>query len=122
FLLIRTSYLILIPFIVWLLLGWIWNRWQPTDKLEVTLNRILSGTISIGLFIFAIIEATSTTHIGNTQTIRTRDGYEDVGDYIELPGPDYGNVFVILIIAILVLWFGQLKKILIPLILNKKWQ
>lgn len=109
-LLIRTSYLIFIPLILWLLLNWIWNHWQPTDKLEVTLNRILSATISIGLFILAILEATSTTHIGNTQTIRTRDGYEDVGDYIELPGPDYGNVFVIVIIAILVLWFGVLKK------------
>lgn len=109
-LLIRTSYLIFIPLILWLLLNWIWNHWQPTDKLQVTLNRILSATISIGLFILAILEATSTTHIGNTQTIRTRDGYEDVGDYIELPGPDYGNVFVIVIIAILVLWFGVLKK------------
>ncbi len=109
-LLVRTSYLILIPLIVWLILSWIWNHWQPSEKLEVTLNRILSGTISVGLFTLAILEATSTTHIGNTQTIRTRDGYEDVGDYIELPGPDYGNVFVIVIIAILVLWFGVLKK------------
>jgi len=109
-LLIRTSYLILAPLIVWLLLGWIWNHWQLTDKLEATLKRILSGTISVGIFILAILEATSTTHIGNTQTIRTRDGYEDVGDYIELPGPDYGNVFVFVIIAILVLWFGVLKK------------
>lgn len=109
-LLIRTSYLILMPLILWLLLSWIWNHWQPTDKLESTLNRILSGTISIGLIILAILEATSTTHIGNTQTIRTRDGYEDVGDYIQLPGPDYGNVFVIVLIAILFLWFGVLKK------------
>ena len=108
-LLIRTSYLILIPIIVWMLFGWIWNHWQPADKLEATFNRILSGIISVGLFIHAILEATSTTHIGNTQTIRTRDGYEDVGDYIELPGPDYGNVFVILIIAMLFLWFGVLK-------------
>ena len=109
-LIIRTSYLILIPLIVWLLFGWIWNRWQPTYNFENTLNRVLSGIISGGLFTLAILQATSTTHIGNTQTIRTRDGYEDVGDYIVLPGPDYGNVFVIVIIAIFVLWFGVLKK------------
>ena len=109
-LLIRTTYLIVIPLIVWLLLSWIWNRWQPTHKFEITLNRILSGIICLGLFILAIIETTSTTHIGNTLVIRTRDGYEDVGDSIELPGPDYGNVLVIVIIAILVLWFGVLKK------------
>ncbi|MCM5530312.1 hypothetical protein [Parasegetibacter sp. NRK P23] len=78
--------------------------------MEPILNRILSGVISGGLFILAILEATSTTHIGNTQTIRTREGYEDVGDYIELPGPDYGNVLVIVIIAILFFWFGVLKN------------
>lgn len=70
---------------------------------------MLSGIISVGLFILAILEATSTTHFGNTQTIRTRDGYEDVGDYIELSGPDYGNVIVIVIIAMLFLWIGVVK-------------
>lgn len=109
-LLIRIAYLILIPLIVWLILGWVWNHWQLEEKLDVKLNRIISGTISVGLFVFAIINATSTAHIDNTQTIRTRDGYEDVGDYIALPGPDYGNVFIIVMIAILVLWFGVLKK------------
>ncbi len=91
-------------------MGWIWNEFKPTAKLEDILNRILSVTISVGLFILAILEANSTTHIGNTQTIRTRDGYEDVGDYIELPGPDYVNVFVIVTIAIIFLWLGVMKK------------
>lgn len=109
-LLIRISYLILIPLIVWFIFGWIWKHWQPSKKLEVTFNRILSGTISVGLFILAILEVTSKTHIGNTQIIRTRDGYEDVGDSIELPGPDYGSVFLIVITALLVLWLGVLKK------------
>lgn len=109
-LLIRISYLILIPLVVWLLFGWIWNRWQPDNNLETTLSRILSGVISAGLFILAIREAISSSHIGNTQTIRTRDGYEDIGDYIELPGPAYGNAFIILIVAMLVLWFGVLKR------------
>lgn len=35
---------------------------------------------------------------------------EAVGDDIVLPGPDWGNVFVIVVIALLVLWFGVLKK------------
>ena len=107
---VRTGYLILIPLLVWFLLGWTWNHLKPTNKFEIKLERILSGLICIALFTLAIIEATSKTHIGNTQTIRTRDGLEDVGDDIVLPGPDYRNVFVIVIIALLVLWFGVLKK------------
>jgi hypothetical protein len=107
---IRIGYLHLIPLLVWLLLGWIWNRWQPGDKTENTLQRILSGLICIILFTLAMLEATLKTHTGNTKTIRTRDGTEDVGDYIELPGPDYGQVLIIALIALLVLWFGILKR------------
>lgn len=100
----------LVPLTVYLLLGWIWNSWQPNDIIESLLNRILSGIISIALFVLAILEATSTTHIGNTQTIRTRDGYEDLGDSILLPGPDYLNVFILMLFAGLVLWHGVLKR------------
>lgn len=107
---IRIGYLILIPLLVWLLLGWLWNFWQPSDKVEITLSRILSGLICIALFTLAILEATSKTHIGNTQWIRTRDGMEAVGEDIVLSGPDYGTVFIIIVIALLVLWFGVLKK------------
>ncbi len=107
---IRTSYLILIPFLVWLLLSWVWNYWQPSDIVEITLGRVLSGLICVALFTLAIFEAISKTHIGNTQTIRTRDGMEAVGDDIVLNGPDYGNVLIIAVIALLVLWFGVLRK------------
>lgn len=107
---IRSGYLILVPLVVWLLLGWVWNHWQPNNKLEITLERILSGIICIALFVLAVLEAISETHFGNTQVIRTRYGMEDVGDYIALQGPDWANVFVLLVIAVLVLWFGVLKK------------
>lgn len=107
---IRIGYLILIPIFVWMLVGWVWNYRQPSEMVENTLERILSGLICIGLFTLAIIEATSKTHIGNTQWIRTRDGMEAVGDDIVLPGPDYLLVYIIVVIALLVLWYGVLKK------------
>jgi hypothetical protein len=107
---IRIGYLIFVPLTVWLLLGWIWNYWQPNNKTEITLERILSGLICLALFTLAFIESTSKRHIGNTKWIQTRDGTEAVGDDIVLSGPDWGNVFVIVIIALLVLWFGVLKK------------
>jgi len=107
---IRIGYLILVPLAVWLLLGWVWNHWQPNNKIEPTLERILSGIICIALFVFAILEAISERHIGNTQLIQTGDGMEAVGEDIVLQGPDFGNVFVLVLIAVLVLWIGVLKK------------
>jgi hypothetical protein len=109
-LVLRIGYLLIIPLIAWFLLGWVWNRWQLNAKLDSLLNRTLSGIIFIALIVLAILEATSTTHIGNTQRIRTRDGYEDVGDSILLQGPDYGNVFLIVLLAGFLLWFGVLKR------------
>lgn len=107
---IRAGYLIIIPIIVWLVLSWAWNRWQPNIKSEIILERILSGLICIALFIFAFFEAISNTHLGNTQQIQTRDGMEDVGEYVTLQGANWGNVFLFVIAALFVLWFGVLKK------------
>lgn len=66
--------------------------------------------IYTALLVFAILEAISKTHIGNTESIQTRDGIEDVGGEIVLQGPNWGNVFILVIIAMLVLWFGVLRK------------
>jgi len=109
-LVIRSGYLILVPYLIWLLTGWIWNYWQPSNQTEIMLQRLLSGAICVGLVILSGLEATSKTHIGNTKVIQTRDGIEAVGDDIVLPGPSWGNVFVIVLIAALVLWFGVLRK------------
>jgi hypothetical protein len=49
-------------------------------------------------------------HIDNTKWIQTRDGMEAIGDDIVVKGPDWGNALIIVIIALLVLWFGVLKK------------
>lgn len=106
---IRIGYLILIPLTVWLLLSWILNKWMPNDKTESLLIRILSVINSIALFPLAILEATSKTHIGNTQYIETRDGIEAVGDDILLPGRDWGSVLIILLFAGIVLWYGVIK-------------
>jgi hypothetical protein len=107
---IRIGYLILIPLLVWLLLSWVWNYWQPSYKVEVTLERILSGLICIALFTLSILEATSRVHIENTQWVRSRDGVEAVGDDVVVSGPDYGTIFILVVIALLVLWYGVLKK------------
>jgi hypothetical protein len=107
---IRIGYLIVVPTMVWLLLRCLWNYWQPNSKTEIVLERILSGLICVTLFTLAFLEATSKMHIDNTKWIQTRDGMEAVGDDIVVKGPDWGNALIIVIIALLVLWFGVLKK------------
>jgi hypothetical protein len=107
---VRIGYLIALPLIIYLLIGWIWKLCQPSDKIEDALNRILSVIICAGLFVLAFLEATSTTHFVNTETIRTRDGYEDVGDYIAVPGPDYANAIIIALVGVMFFWLGVLRK------------
>lgn len=106
---IRIGYLILIPLIAWFLLYWLWKWWQPSEKLENVIDRILSGFVCIALSIFAFMEASSKSHIGNTKWVQTSDGMEAVGDDIILPGPDRETVLVIILIAIFVFLFGVLK-------------
>jgi hypothetical protein len=65
-LVIRISYLIAIPVIVWFLLKWIWKIWQPNLETEDRLIRALVSATSGGVFVLAIFELTSDTNIGNT--------------------------------------------------------
>ena len=103
---IRTAYLILVPLATWFVLGWIWKAWQPDPRTEKRLQRSLASATAGVLLVFAIIQATADTHMGNTQLIRTRDGIEAVGDYIVLPGPDWGNVIMLLIASGVAFWLS----------------
>jgi len=107
---IRLGYLVLIPLTVWFLLRWLWNIWEPNTHVEEALERILSGLVASFLFLMAIFEFKSNTHIGNTAWIRTRDGMEAVGDDIVLNGPDYGNVVVLTGIALFFVWHSVSKR------------
>jgi hypothetical protein len=106
---LRIAYVVLVPITSWFILGWIWNNWKPSDKFESLLNRILSVLICIALLSLAFVEATSKSHIGNTEWIQTKDGMEAVGDNVLVNGPNNANVLIILLIAGLVLWIGVLK-------------
>lgn len=108
-LIIRTAYLIIIPVLIYFLLAWIWNKWEPSEKVEDALERILSGLICAVLILMAIIEATSKEHIGNTKWIQTREGREAVGDDVVLSGPDWGNIIMLVIISIVVFVIGVMK-------------
>lgn len=109
-LLIRTGYLIAIPMATWFLLGWIWRVWQPDEASENRLERALGGATGGVLVVMAILAAMADTHIGNTMYVRTRDGMEAVGDYIVLPGPDWGNVIMLIAATGFAFWFSIAKR------------
>lgn len=102
--LIRACYLIFIPIAVWFILDRLWKYYEPNDNLETILARILSGIISILLITIAIFESKSKHHVVGEYLIRTRDGMEEVGENIILPGPDWTNVIISVGFALLFLW------------------
>ena len=53
-----------------------------------------------------IFAAFSKYHLGNTLVIRSGEGYEDVGDFITLTGPDWGSVYIYTILAIVAFWLS----------------
>lgn len=107
---IRTTYLVLVPLVVWLLLGRLWNYWQLSKKLDTILETILSGIICIALIVLAVLEATSKIHLRNTRLIQTKDGMEAVDNGILSKGPDWGIVLFLVVVALLFFWFGVLRK------------
>ena len=84
----------MIPLLTWFLLAWIWKDLKPDAESEERCARAFLGVLAGVLLKMAISDANSEYHIGNTMTIRTRDGYEDVGDDVVLPGPNIGGAMV----------------------------
>ncbi len=106
YILIRLSYVILIPLFIWFLIGWVWKKFNLTEHLDQILARILFCVFGCAMTVLAIFEFNAKTHIGNTQTVRTYDGYEDVGEDIILTGPDYRTILLYLVAAGFFFWIG----------------
>ena len=108
---VRIAYLILIPILFRLLLKWTWGYFKPSLKFENSLHLLLSGIIVIVFLFIAYQEVSSTSHIGSLYSRLTRDGHETFGPDILITGPNRLNVFFSILIALLVLWFGIIKRI-----------
>jgi hypothetical protein len=91
----RLAYLILIPAAVWWIFGWAWNRWEPDEKTENTIEPAVFVAIGIGLLAIAGVKASADSYTGNTNVIRTRDGDEEAGEPIEVKGADWRLVTVL---------------------------
>ncbi len=105
-LLIRMGYLVAIPVAVWFVLGWIWRAWKPDQGAEGRLSRTLAGTTAGVLLIGAILAAQTDHHFVCTDEEQTHDGTECVGDYVLVPGPDFGQAFMLTLAAGFAFWIG----------------
>lgn len=108
---IRICYLIIIPFLFWLIIRWIWNYFDLNRNVDIILNKILSVLIAFTLVVFAVLETFSNYHIENTQVIQTRFVKEDVGDFIKLPGTDWGNVLFLILGSAFFIWLAFSKNV-----------
>lgn len=109
-LLIRLGYLVLIPMSIWFFLKWIWKKWQPDSDSEDRLLRTLVGVTAGALLVMAVLSAFAKSHLGNTQVVRSIDGYEDVGDDIVLPGPNWGKVLMLLVASGIAFWYSMSRS------------
>jgi hypothetical protein len=66
----------------------------------------LAGATAGVLLAGAILAAQTDHHFECTQEIQTRDGYECVGDYVLVGGPDLRRAFMLTLAAGFAFWFG----------------
>jgi hypothetical protein len=104
--LIRALYLIAVPTAAWFILSWIWKVWRPDQSIENRLTRTLAGATAGALFVGAILAAQTDHHFECTQVVRALDGYECVGDYVLVPGADWGQALILTLAAGFAFWYG----------------
>ena len=104
--LIRALYLIAVPTAAWFILSWIWKVWRPDTSTENRLTRTLAGVTAGALLVGAILAVQTKHHFVCTQEVRTPEGYECVGDYVLVPGSDWGQALILTVAAGLAFWYG----------------
>jgi hypothetical protein len=105
----RIFYLIAIPTAAWFVLRWIWSVWRPDAATESRLSDTLAGATAGIFLVGAVLAARSDHHFDCTQGVQTRDGYECVGDYVRVPGPDLGEAVMFVVGAGFAFWFGVMS-------------
>ncbi len=89
----RIAYTIIPTVLVWLTLRWAWTRWNPDAAAEDRARRTVAGGIAGAALVGAVLALTAKHHYECTQEVRSADGMECVGDYVNVAGPDRGLAF-----------------------------
>ena len=103
---VRTIYLVAIPVLLWLVLGYFGSKWKAGELENDRLSRGIAGIIAGVFFVGAYLTATAAYHSECTKEVRTTDGGECVGDYVPVKGPDKFDVLVLVGLGIASAWYA----------------
>jgi len=106
---IRVAYLVAIPTAAWFLLNRIWAFWRPDEVAEDRLRRTIAGVIAGVLLVGAVLAMQGKYHLACRGRVVNVDGTECVGDEVEVPGPDRGEVALLAAGAAFAIWRGISK-------------
>ncbi|MDP2637539.1 MAG: hypothetical protein Q8P26_00565 [Candidatus Levybacteria bacterium] len=107
----RIAYLILLPTLLWLSLRHFGRKWDGGKSANDRLTRGILGIIAGVLFVGAYLSFTATYHSECTQSARAGDGgYECVGDYISVPGPNKVGGVMSVAFGIIAAWYAISKR------------
>ena len=103
---VHLTTLIVPPYLLFFLLEYLNKRFQLSLEIQKKIEKFFWTGWSVLLIIWAIDIFQTPYHFESTQVIRTRDGMEDVGDSVMLEGADIGGAFILIIMAMIILFFG----------------
>lgn len=95
---LRISSIFIPSIVIWLILFFV----PLTVKLDRIFKRILSILLIILLLYLGLHSILVNHHFQNNEVIHTRDGFESVGEYEMVIGPDWGSVIIYMIIALFI--------------------
>jgi hypothetical protein len=107
---IRTVYLVAVPIATWFFLDRVWASWRPDAAAEDRLRRTIAGVVGGVMLVGAVLATQKADHFVCTQEVRGVDGTECVGDYIRVPGPDFGEAALLAAGAAFAIRFGIYKQ------------
>lgn len=104
------GYLIIIPTLTWLALGYFGKRWEMDRQSNDQLNRVIIGGIAGALLVGAYLSYTSDYHTECDQYAGRGDNRECVGDFVTVKGPDSGLALMQIAFAGVAAWYAVSKR------------
>lgn len=104
-LIFRIAYIIVLPYGLWILLGWLSRKFYISEVVDNIAKRTTYILIGIFLIYLGIHFFNAKTHYDNTRWVSTDDGAQAVGEDIVVQGPDYTMAVILFGLGIIVVVF-----------------
>jgi len=106
---VRIAYLILLPTLLWFILGYLGSKLDTNKITNDRLTRAIVSMIAAALFIGAYFAFTADYHTECDHEVRTGDGTECIGDYVTVKGNDKVAGVIQLILGGVATWYAVSK-------------